>query len=156
MPEFEIDDDLVRRLSSLLEETGLTEIEYEAGGHRIRVARNNQVSVGPMAAAAASIAAGLTDRTAGHPGANSSIGPEAAPAGAVTAPMVGTAYLAPEPAAPAFAAVGDTVTEGQTLLIIEAMKVMNQIPSPRAGKVVQILVESGQPVEFGEPLMVIE
>ena len=145
MTKFALDEDAVRKLSTLLDENSLTEIEYEAGGHRIRIARAGQtVAVQAPVAAAASAPAGA-------PAAG-----DAAPANALTAPMVGTVYTAPEPNAAAFVAVGDAVTEGQTLLIIEAMKVMNQIPSPRAGKVTRILVEDGQPVEFGEPLMVIE
>ena len=148
MPKLELDEELVRKLSGLLEETGLTEIEYEAGGHRIRVVRG----VPAMAAAPA----------APPPAAATSAAPaeaapaDAVPANAVTSPMVGTAYCAPEQGAPPFVSVGDTVKEGQTLLIIEAMKVMNQIPSPRAGQVIQILVEDGQPVEYGEPLLIIE
>ena len=145
MTKFALDEDAVRKLSTLLDENSLTEIEYEAGGHRIRIARAGQtVAVQAPVAAAASAPAGA-------PAAG-----DAAPANALTAPMVGTVYTAPEPNAAAFVAVGDAVTEGQTLLIIEAMKVMNQIPSPRAGKVTRIRVEDGQPVEFGEPLMVIE
>ena len=148
MTKFALDEDAVRKLSTLLDENSLTEIEYEAGGHRIRIARAGQtVAVqAPVAAAAAPPPAPASAPAAG----------DAAPANALTAPMVGTVYTAPEPNAAAFVAVGDAVTEGQTLLIIEAMKVMNQIPSPRAGKVTRILVEDGQPVEFGEPLMVIE
>lgn len=149
MSKFALDEDAVRKLSTLLDENSLTEIEYEAGGHRIRIARAGQtVAVqAPVAAAAPAPAPAAASAPAGA---------DAAPANALTAPMVGTVYTAPEPNAPAFVSVGDTVKEGQTLLIIEAMKVMNQIPSPRAGKVTRILVEDGQPIEFGEPLMVIE
>ena len=148
MSKLELDEKIVRKLSELLQEMGLTEIEYEAGGHRIRVAR------GAAPAVAAPVVMPQVAAPAGEapaPGAA-----EAVPANAVTAPMVGTAYVAPEPGAAPFVSVGDTVSEGQTLLIIEAMKVMNQIPSPRAGKVTQILVEDGQPVEYGEPLLIIE
>ena len=143
-----IDEKLVRKLAGLLEDTGLTEIEYEAEGRRIRVAKGGAV----VSAAALPAAAAPAAAEAPAPGGSS----EAVPAGALTAPMVGTAYVAEEPGKPPFVKVGDTVSEGQTLLIIEAMKVMNQIPSPRAGTVKAIMVQDGQPVEFGEPLMVIE
>ncbi|MDH3593590.1 MAG: acetyl-CoA carboxylase biotin carboxyl carrier protein [Rhodospirillales bacterium] len=148
MPKLELDEELVRKLSGLLDETGLTEIEYEGGGHRIRVVRGGTV----LAAAPAPAAPPQVAAPAPADGAPA----DAVPANAVTSPMVGTAYCAPEPGAPAFVSVGDTVKEGQTLLIIEAMKVMNQIPSPKAGKVSQILVQDGQPVEYGEPLLIIE
>ena len=148
MSKLELDEKIVRKLSELLQEMGLTEIEYEAGGHRIRVAR------GVVAPVAAPVLASPAAAPSGEAPASGAA--EAVPANAVTAPMVGTAYVAAEPGADTFVSVGDSVKEGQTLLIIEAMKVMNQIPSPRAGKVTQILVEDGQPVEYGEPLMVIE
>ena len=150
------DSALIRELALLLDETSLTEIEIERAGLRVRVARNISVaasmpaayvpaathSSAPAAAATASAAAAVTD-LAKHPGA-------------VPSPMVGTAYWSPEPGAKPFVEVGTKVSAGQTLLIIEAMKTMNQIPSPRAGTVTQILVEDGQPVEFGEPLVIIE
>ena len=142
------DSALIRELALLLDETSLTEIEIERAGLRVRVARNITVSAAMPAgfqpapvAVAAGPAAGA-DLTK-HPGA-------------VPSPMVGTAYWAPEPGAKPFIEVGSKVSAGQTLLIIEAMKTMNQIPSPRAGTVTQILVEDGQPVEFGEPLVIIE
>lgn len=151
MSKLELDEDLVRKLSELLDEMGLSEIEYESGGHRIRIARGGAavapVMTMPAVEAAPSGSAAPTKAEAGG---------DAIPANAVTAPMVGTVYTAPEPGAPAFVSVGDQVREGQTLLIIEAMKVMNQIPSPRAGRVTAILVTDGHPTEFGEPLMVIE
>jgi acetyl-CoA carboxylase biotin carboxyl carrier protein len=151
MPKLELDEELVRKLSELLEETGLTEIEYEAGGHRIRAVRGGPaMAAAPVPAAAPPPAAA----TGGAPGEAAPA--DAVPTNAVTSPMVGTAYTAPEPGAPPFVSVGDTVKEGQTLVIIEAMKVMNQIPSPRAGKITQILVQDGQPVEYGEPLLIIE
>ncbi len=153
MAEFGPDEDLVRRLSALLDETGLTEIEFEANGVRIRVARG---SGQPIVQAAAPV---QIDSAAAHAAQRPGDGAtesEAIPAGAVVAPMVGTAYLAPEPGADAFVAVGDEVSEGQTLMIIEAMKVMNQIPAPRSGRVSRVLVEDGQPVEYGEPLLVID
>jgi acetyl-CoA carboxylase biotin carboxyl carrier protein len=151
-----IDDSaLIRELALLLDETSLTEIEIERAGLRVRVARNISVAasvpaayapaavaaVSPVAATAAASVAALD--LAKHPGA-------------VPSPMVGTVYWSPEPGAKPFVEVGTKVSAGQTLLIIEAMKTMNQIPSPHAGTVTQILVEDGQPVEFGEPLMIIE
>jgi acetyl-CoA carboxylase biotin carboxyl carrier protein len=144
------DSALIRELALLLDETSLTEIEIERAGLRVRVARNVSIAAAlpaavPMAAsaiAAAPAAAPLADLSK-HPGV-------------VPSPMVGTAYWAPEPGAKPFIEVGSKVSAGQTLLIIEAMKTMNQIPSPRAGTVTQILVEDGQPVEFGEPLVIIE
>ncbi|MDH3476090.1 MAG: acetyl-CoA carboxylase biotin carboxyl carrier protein [Rhodospirillales bacterium] len=147
MSKLELDEELVRKLSDLLDETGLTEIEYEAGGHRIRVARGGvvQAAAAPLAAAPPAAAPAATETAA-----------EAVPANAVTAPMVGTAYVAAEPGGAPFVSVGDSVREGETLMIIEAMKVMNQIPSPRDGKVTRILFEDGQPVEYGEPLMTVE
>jgi acetyl-CoA carboxylase biotin carboxyl carrier protein len=147
------DSALVRELALLLDETSLTEIEIERAGLRLRVARNISVAATmpmpmaaaapalPMAAAAAPAAAAAD--LSKHPGA-------------LTSPMVGTAYWAPEPGAKPFIEVGSKVSVGQTLLIIEAMKTMNQIPSTRAGTVTQILVEDGQPVEFGEALVIIE
>jgi acetyl-CoA carboxylase biotin carboxyl carrier protein len=144
------DGALIRELALLLDETSLTEIEIERAGLRVRVARNISIAasmppnIQPVAAAAPAVAvpAGAAD-IAKHPGV-------------VPSPMVGTAYWASEPGAKPFIEVGAKVSVGQTLLIIEAMKTMNQIPSPRAGTVTQILVEDGQPVEFGEPLVIIE
>ncbi len=141
--------ELIRDLAALLDQTNLTEIEIERAGLRVRVARNVTSSAylpaAPAAAApatAASEAASVAD-VSKHPGV-------------VPSPMVGTAYLASEPGAKPFIEVGSKVKAGETLLIIEAMKTMNQIPAPRAGTVTQILVEDGQPVEYGEPLVVIE
>ncbi len=151
MAKLEFDEGLVRRLSELLEETGLTEIEYEAEGRRIRVARTLAAAMMPAPAAAA-----YAGPAAHEEPAEASAERDAVSANAVAAPMVGTVYVAPEPGAPAFVSVGDQVAQGDTLAIIEAMKVMNPIPSPRAGKVTQILIQDGQPIEFGEPLMVIE
>ena len=151
MSKLELDEELVRKLSELLDEMGLSEIEYESGGHRIRVARGGVVSAGPIAVAPEAGAG-----AASAPARSDSAGADSIPANAVTSPMVGTVYTAPEPGAAAFVSVGDQVREGQTILIIEAMKVMNQIPSPRAGRVTAILVTDGHPTEFGEPLMVIE
>ena len=140
------DSALIRELALLLDETSLTEIEIERAGLRVRVARNISIAASmpphfqPSAPAAAPAA--VVD-VAKHPGV-------------VPSPMVGTAYWASEPGAKPFIEVGSKVSVGQTLLIIEAMKTMNQIPSTRAGTVTQILVEDGQPVEFGEPLVIIE
>lgn len=144
------DQDLIRELASLLEETGLSEIEIEREGLRIRVARQQIVSVNTAATHVSAVAAPVTatpqpaaDDPSKHPGC-------------VKSPMVGTAYLAPEPGAPAFIDVGQRVAQGQTILIIEAMKTMNHIPAPKAGTVTAILVGNGHPVEFGEPLVIIE
>jgi acetyl-CoA carboxylase biotin carboxyl carrier protein len=138
-----------------LDETGLTEIEIEREGLRVRVARNISVAASvPAAYAPASVAAAAAvAATAAAPAAALDL---AKHPGAVPSPMVGTVYWSPEPGAKPFVEVGTKVSAGQTLLIIEAMKTMNQIPSPHAGTVTQILVEDGQPVEFGEPLMIIE
>jgi acetyl-CoA carboxylase biotin carboxyl carrier protein len=155
--KFSSDDSaLIRELALLLDETSLTEIEIERAGLRVRVARNISIAAHmpaavPMAAAPAYAAAPLAAPAAAPAVADLSKHP-----GVVPSPMVGTAYWAPEPGAKPFIEVGSKVSAGQTLLIIEAMKTMNQIPSPRAGTVTQILVEDGQPVEFGEPLVIIE
>jgi acetyl-CoA carboxylase biotin carboxyl carrier protein len=145
------DSALIRELALLLDETSLTEIEIERAGLRVRVARNISI--------AASIPASIPNSApAVAPSAPASAVPPdlAMHPGVVPSPMVGTAYWASEPGAKPFIEVGAKVSVGQTLLIIEAMKTMNQIPSPRAGTVTQILVEDGQPVEFGEPLVIIE
>ncbi|MHA1151701.1 MAG: acetyl-CoA carboxylase biotin carboxyl carrier protein [Alphaproteobacteria bacterium] len=158
MAKFEPDDDLIRRLAALLQETGLSEIEYEAEGKRVRVGRG-PVAVGPAetTAQAAATAATAPGAAPGAPAdAAAPLGAESVPTNAVTSPMVGTVYLAAEPGAPSLVKVGDQVNEGQTLLIIEAMKVMNPLASPRAGTVTRILVSDGQPVEFGEPLLIVE
>ena len=149
-PNLPIDRDLIRELARLLDETGLTEIEFERDGHRVRVARHAQAAGAAVRSAPAS-----SIEPAVHPGDVGSLDPAKHP-GVVTSPMVGTAYLAPEPGARPFVEVGTRVRAGDTLLIVEAMKTMNQIPTPRAGTVIQILIEDGQPVEFGEPLMIIE
>jgi acetyl-CoA carboxylase biotin carboxyl carrier protein len=144
------DSSLIRELALLLDETGLSEIEIERAGLRVRVARNISMTASmpsnyqPPAPPAAAAAAAVDDADlAKHPGV-------------VPSPMVGTVYWASEPGAKPFIEIGTRVSVGQTLLIIEAMKTMNQIPSPRAGTVTKILVEDGQPVEFGEPLVIIE
>jgi acetyl-CoA carboxylase biotin carboxyl carrier protein len=143
---------LIRDLADLLNKTGLSEIEIEKSGLKVRVARTVTVQAavaGPAPAAAAPAAAAPA---AAKPAGND---PAKHP-GAVKSPMVGTCYRSPEPGAPAFIDIGSRVSQGDTLLIIEAMKTMNQIPAPHAGKVTAILVENGQPVEFGEPLVIIE
>ncbi len=141
-----VDAALVRQLAELLDETRLTEIEVQDGDRKIRVVRKVSVSApAPTYAPAAAAPVG-----------EASTGPAPASVNAVKSPMVGTVFLAAEPGAKPFAAVGDVVSEGQTLLIIEAMKVMNPIAAPRAGKVTSVMVENGQPVEFDQPLLVIE
>jgi len=146
--KIDVDDDLIRKLASLMDDTGLTEIEIGQDDFSVRVARGGTAVVAAPAPVAAS-SAGSTP-------------PPAEPAshadhpGVVTSPMVGVAYTAAEPGAAAFVNVGDTVNEGQVVLLIEAMKVFNQIKAPRSGTVKTILVESGSPVEFGEPLLIIE
>jgi acetyl-CoA carboxylase biotin carboxyl carrier protein len=142
-----IDRDLIRDLAKLLDETGLTEIEIQHDGATIRVARTVEVAapvvrtIAPGAPTATAVAAPL--EVGSHPGL-------------VASPMVGTAYRGPAPGARPFIDIGSQVKTGETLIIIEAMKTMNQIPAPRSGTVTQILVEDGQPVEYGEPLMIIE
>jgi len=152
-PKTLVDRELIKELSALLDETGLTEIEIEQDGARIRVAR------GAIASAAQAVAVAplhtLAQSVGAEPAASAPIDPAKHP-GLVVSPMVGTAYIAPEPGAKPFIDVGSKVKAGDTLLIIEAMKTMNQIPAPRAGTVIQILFEDGQPVEFGEPLVIIE
>jgi acetyl-CoA carboxylase biotin carboxyl carrier protein len=148
-----IDQDLIRSLAMLLDETGLTEIEIAEDNLRVRVARNVTI--------AAQQAPAVPHGLAAQPSAGTGLGGAQGlavenNAGVVTSPMVGTAYRAPEPGAASFVEVGSIVNVGQTLLIVEAMKTMNQIPAPRAGRIAQILIENGQPVEYGEPLMIIE
>ena len=151
MPPFDIDPEAIRKLAELMTETGLSEIELAEGDRRVRVSRAiaaaadqslhfaAPAAVAPAAAAPAAAAAS----PASHPGA-------------VISPMVGTAYLQAEPGAPPFAALGSPVKVGDTLLIIEAMKVMNPIKASKGGTLTQVLVSDGQPVEYGEPLMIIE
>ena len=144
-----VDQQLIRDLAGILNDTNLTEIEVELGDLKVRVSRQSQavhaVAAPLPAIAAAPVAAAAQPAVAADPSKN-----------AVPSPMVGTAYLAPSPDAKAFIEVGQKVKEGQTLLIIEAMKTMNQIPSPRAGTVTAILIEDAQPVEYGMPLVVLE
>lgn len=140
--------ELARRLADLLAERDLAEVEYEADGVRLRLSR----AVAPVAYAPLPAAAAAAPTAQ----AGAAAEPDASHPGAVTAPTVGTVYLLPGPGSPAFVRVGDTVRKGQTLLIVEAMKVMNHIPAPRDGTVTRIMVENEQPVEFGEILMIIE
>ena len=151
MPKLSVDKKLIRDLAELLAESGLSEISWSEGGVEVRVARNVTVTMAPPAqpatapvpvAVAPAPAIEAPDLTS-HPGA-------------VKSPMVGTVYVAAEPGAQPFVKLGDTVREGQTVLIVEAMKTMNPIPAPRAGKIARILVENQQPVEYGQILMLIE
>lgn len=148
-----IDKGLIRDLADILNDTDLTEIEVEQDDLRIRVSRASATQYVQAPIAAAPIAAAAP--VAAAPAAAAPVA-AADNKNAVTAPMVGTAYLSPAPGAKAFIEVGATVKEGQTLLIIEAMKTMNQIPAPRSGKVVEILVNDAQPVEYGQPLVIVE
>ncbi len=152
-----IDARLVRRLADILTETGLSEIEVEHAGLKIRVVKTltagpTQLTYAPAPPPAAPLAAPAPTVAAASGDAPA---PTRAAGDVVKSPMVGSVYLQPEPGADAFIKVGDTVTAGQTLMIIEAMKTMNPIPAPKTGRIIEILVEDGQPVEFGEPLAVI-
>jgi acetyl-CoA carboxylase biotin carboxyl carrier protein len=145
-----IDHEAIRELAKLLDETGLTEIAVERDGVSIRVARHSSSAVGRGRAAESAVSTPATVVSIPPP-----IDPAQHP-GVIASPMVGTAYLAPEPGARPFVEVGTLVKTGEPLMIIEAMKTMNQIPAPRPGSVIQILVDDGQPVEYGQPLMIIE
>ncbi|EJT05725.1 acetyl-CoA carboxylase biotin carboxyl carrier protein [Rhizobium sp. CCGE 510] len=147
-----IDQALIRDLANILNETDLTEIEVEQDDLRIRVSRAGTPQYVQAPIAAPAYAAAAAPAAASAPDA----APARNPANVVSAPMVGTVYMAPAPGARAFIEVGATVKEGQTLIIIEAMKTMNQIPSPKSGKVTEILVDDGHPVEYGQALVVIE
>lgn len=141
MAEFDVNEAMVRKLAELLDETGLTEIEYKVGEHAVRVSRAASAS-GPLPAMTGPAMVPTADaepRT-----------------GAVTAPMVGVVYLSSEPGTPPFIKPGDTVSEGQTLLLIEAMKTFNPVRAPRAGKVIEITISDKSPVEFGEELVILE
>ncbi|MEH6402957.1 MAG: acetyl-CoA carboxylase biotin carboxyl carrier protein [Sneathiella sp.] len=150
MSKLDIDKDVIRELAEIMNETGLAEIEVESGNNRLRVSRsssNVSVSAPQMIAAPVAPAVAVPIATpaeaASHPGA-------------VKSPMVGTAYLSAEPGAAVFVTVGSSVAQGQTILIIEAMKTMNPIPAPKGGTIVEILVGDAEPVEFGQPLVIIE
>jgi acetyl-CoA carboxylase biotin carboxyl carrier protein len=152
MAKFEMDTEFIRKLAKLLEETNLGEIEMADGDRKIRVARpaaapppanSAPMAAVPIAASAAGPAVSAANDVSKHPGA-------------VNSPMVGTAYLSPEPGKPVFVNIGDKITAGQTLLIIEAMKTFNPIKAPKAGTVAHVLIDNAQPVEFGQPLMIVE
>jgi acetyl-CoA carboxylase biotin carboxyl carrier protein len=145
MPPFDIDPDAIRKLAELMTETDLSEIEIAEGDRRVRVSRAAMAAPAPVQIAAAAPA----------PVAVAAVSPASHP-GAVISPMVGTAYLQAEPGAPSFVSVGSPVKVGDTLLIIEAMKVMNPIKASKGGTVTQILISDGQPVEYGEPMMIVE
>ena len=150
MAKFEMDTEFIRKLAKLLEETNLGEIEMADGDRRIKVARP---AVGGPAAAPLPVASvPVTAPGSAAPAAND----VSKHPGAVKSPMVGTAYLSPEPGKPVFVNIGDKITAGQTLLIIEAMKTFNPIKAPKAGTVAQVLIDNAQPVEFGQPLMIVE
>ena len=151
-----INADAVRQLAKLLDETGLTEIEYATGAFRIRVARQQTVVAEAPAAPAAHATSGPPVTTPVAVPALTEKAYDSTHPGAVKSPMVGTAYLAAEPGAPTFVSVGDRVKEGQTLMLIEAMKTFNEIKSPRAGTVRKVMIENQQPVEYGDILMIIE
>ena len=147
-----VDIEIVRELAELLADTGLTEIEVEDGDRKVRVARGGFAAAAPaMTAPVAAPAAPPAPPAA--PQASETVAPDMA--GALKSPMVGTAYLAPEPGAPDFVKVGDSVKEGDTLVIVEAMKVMNPIAADKSGTVKAILIENAQPVEFDQPLVII-
>lgn len=148
MSGFDVDSDLIRRLAELLDETGFSEIEVGEGEHRVRVVR--------AVAGAAPATANPAPATADAPATQATADADAAHPGAVTSPMVGTVYTAPEPGAAPYVKVGDTVSEGQPLFVIEAMKVMNPIRAPRAGTVTRVLVQNRDPVEYGDVLLILE
>lgn len=150
MAKLSVDLDLVGALADLMDDKGLTEVEYSQGEQTLRLARGAGGAVyaaAPAPIAAPPLAAAAAEAPAAEPAAHP---------GAVPSPMVGTAYLSAQPGAPTFVSVGDMVTEDQTLLIVEAMKVMNPIAAPKAGKIVAVYVADGEPVEFGQPLVAIE
>ncbi len=143
--------ELIRELAGLLNETGLSEIEIEKAGLKIRVARTLTIAATTHTGVAATTPGGTAAAALSAAGLDPAQHP-----GCVKSPMVGTIYRAPEPGAPNFVEIGTRVSQGQTLMIIEAMKTMNHIPAPKAGTVTQVLIENGQPVEFGEPMVIIE
>jgi acetyl-CoA carboxylase biotin carboxyl carrier protein len=155
-PQLQVEADVIRELSDLLGETGLTEIEIEQGGRRIRVARQNAPHMSaPPLAVSEPVTAPSHSTASSHAPATEPHAPKRDAEGAITSPMVGTVYVSPEPGKPPFVKIGDTVKEGDTLLIVEAMKTMNPISAPRAGTVKEIMVRDAQPVEFGQTLLVI-
>lgn len=155
MAKFDVDADLVKKLAGLINETGLSEIEYAEGEKRIRVNKMSAAAAVPTYTVAAGPAAMPVPAAPAAAGQAAPAAP-AAPNDALTSPMVGTAYLSPSPGAKRFIEVGSKVKQGDTVLIIEAMKVMNPIKANKGGTIAQILVSDAQPVEFGQPLIVIE
>ena len=161
MQQFDVDSDLVRKLAKLLDETGLGEIEYEANGKRVRVAKpapppaQGAPVAQPSPAAPAAPAAPVQSAAGQSAGQPADEALRAHP-GAITSPIVGTVFLYPAPNEPPYAQIGDQVAEGQTIMLIEAMKTFNEIKAPRAGSLARVLVENGQPVEYGEVLALIE
>jgi len=153
MTKFEMDTDFIRKLAAILEETKLVEIELADGDRRIRVARPAVAAAAPITAMAPVAVPATAPAAGGLAAAASDVGKHP---GAVKSPMVGTAYLSPEPGKPVFVNIGDKVTAGQTLLIIEAMKTFNPIKAPKAGTIAQVLIQNARPVEFGEVLMIVE
>lgn len=155
--KLDIDTDYIEKLADIIGRTGLTEIEINQGETRIRVARQVQMVVEASVPRQAAPVGQAVGGPLAQPGAAPAPAAEAAShPGTVTSPMVGTVYLLPEPGAPPFVEVGDEIREGQTLLIIEAMKVMNAIRAPRSGRVTRIFAQHAAPVEYGEPLLIIE
>jgi acetyl-CoA carboxylase biotin carboxyl carrier protein len=154
----QVDSALVRQLAELLDDTRLTEIEVQDGDRRIRVVRNLTIAAAPapVTVAAGPIAAAPAVAAAPPPASAPALAPPGDDPGTIKSPMVGTAYLSGSPGAKPFVGVGDQVSAGDTLLIVEAMKVMNPIVSPRAGKITSILVENSQPVEFDQPLVIVD
>jgi acetyl-CoA carboxylase biotin carboxyl carrier protein len=144
-----VDEHLIRGLAQLLNETNLTEIELEQDGRRVRIARNVTIAAAVPGIATATNASPLAQAAVTTKDADTN-------PGTLKSPMVGTAYRSPEPGAPSFVEIGSSVKQGETVMIIEAMKTMNHIPAPRGGTVKAIFIENGQPVEYGEPLMIIE
>lgn len=151
-----IDQQMIRDLAELLNETGLTEIEWSEGPLKVRVTKGGAPVYAAAAPAGYAAPAPAGGGNAPAAAAAADAGDAANHPGAVKSPMVGTVYVAPEPGAAPFVKLGDTVNAGQTLLIVEAMKTMNPITAPKGGKITRILVENQQPVEFGQPLLIIE
>ena len=148
--KFPIDSEAIRTLAGLLDETGLTEIAVEDGDRKLRVSRGGTVIAAAPMSAATAVAATVDGAAEARPDT------DASHPGAIKSPMVGTVYIAPEPGAAPYVKVGDTVSEGDTLVIIEAMKVMNPIRASRGGRVARMLVENGSPVEYGQVLLVLD
>ena len=149
--KFDVDPDLVRKLAELLDDTGLSEIEYESTGRRIRVAR--QVGGAALVSAGTAPSANAGSQTTATDAADAPTARKGTP---ILSPMVGTVFASPEPGAAPFISVGDTITEGQTVMLIEAMKTYNPVRATKSGKVTQILVGDSTPVEFGEELLLVE